>query len=459
VRYVKGAMGFPTGLPESSGLLLEKIVPAEVSVGQPFSYEYRVSNLTDFHLHQVVVTDRVTDNFTTSSSDPPAQVSGGVATWNLDALGPRETKSIKVTGSASAEGTITTCGWATYSPILCCPIPVTKPAIELTKTMPANVMQCDPIPVRLTVRNAGTSRLTGVKVVDSLPDGLTADSSTSFDVGTLEAGQSRDLSFNARASRTGHFVNPARATSDQNVEATAEAAVTVCKPVLEITCEAPARVIAGRAIEVCFTVRNTGDCACNNTTLQVTIPGGVRFTSATEGGTSSGAGVSWNLGSIEAGGSKRVCFTAASDTGGTYNFTGTANCVCAEPASTTCTTTVEGVPGVLLEVIDTVDPIEVGQTTTYIIRVTNQGNIPITNVRIVGTRDPAQEYVEGTGVSEVTRVQEGIGTATVASVAPKATIEWRVVMRATAVKNAVLRVVMTCDQLGEREETETTNQY
>src|SRR5215467_17088 len=43
-RWVRGAMGFPTGLRESSGLMLEKTVPAEVLAGQEFDYAYKVSN-------------------------------------------------------------------------------------------------------------------------------------------------------------------------------------------------------------------------------------------------------------------------------------------------------------------------------------------------------------------------------------------------------------------------------
>lgn len=39
-------MGFPTGLRESSGILLEKVVPAEVLLGKPFSYEYKVVPIT-----------------------------------------------------------------------------------------------------------------------------------------------------------------------------------------------------------------------------------------------------------------------------------------------------------------------------------------------------------------------------------------------------------------------------
>lgn len=456
-------MAFPTGVRETSGLLLEKVVPAEVMLGQPFSYEYKVINLTDFPLAEVTVMDRVTDNFQASDSTPRADsVAGGVATWRIGQLGPRETKTIKVTGSASTETTIVTCGWATYSPILCEEIRVVKPAIELAKTMPAEVLQCDPIPVRLVVRNSGSSTLTGVRVTDNLPSGLTTDagqSTVSFDVGTLAPGQSREFTFNARAARTGNYSNPAKVTSAQNVEAEAQASVRVVKPVLTIACEAPERAIFGRNFDVCLTVRNTGDAPSANTVVSLAL-GGARMVSATDGGTMSGANVNWNLGTLAAGATKRVCVTLVSDPGTTLNFAANAQGVCADPVSTTCRTEVVGVPGILLEVVDDPDPILVGSTTTYSIRVLNQGNSPITNVRVVGRTDPdSQEAVSGSGSTPVNLVAGGVEMGNVAVLGPKQQVEWKVVVRATAVENALFEVRMSSDQLREVMELESTNQY
>lgn len=452
-KYVRGSMAFPTGLRESSGLLLEKVVPAEVLAGKPFSYEYRVINLTDYHLSQVVVTDKVTDNFTASDAAPRADsVSGGVATWKIDHLAPRETKTIKVTGSASSEGTVTTCGWATYLPILCEPIKVVKPAIELVKTMPAQVTQCDPIPVKLVVKNSGTSALTGVKVTDTLPSGLSSDVATTFDAGTLAPGQSKEFTFNAKAARTGSFTNPAKATSTQGVEATAQASVKVVKPALEIACITPGlkegplgtkyTEFIGRPFEVCWEVKNTGDAPAANTVIELPVPSGLTFRSATDGGTATGGNLVWNVGTLAPGASKKVCATFAGATGGDYAFKASAKGVCAEPASTSCGVFIQGVNAILVEVVDDPDPIQVGEETTYTIRVTNQGGgLPLLDVAVKAAF-PA-EIDPGVASNGGTVAGKAVSWAPVPSLAVKQTITYTVKGKGLKAGDARLQVEVT----------------
>ncbi|MCC6234269.1 MAG: DUF11 domain-containing protein [Verrucomicrobiales bacterium] len=425
-------------------------------VGKPFSYEYRVINLTDYALTDVVLMDKVTENFRTSDSSPKADsLNGGVATWKIGGLGPRETKTVKVMGSASGEGTITTCGWATYSPILCEPIKVVKPAIELVKTMPAQVTQCDPIPVKLVVRNNGSSTLTAVKVTDTLPSGLTTDagqSSVSFDAGTLTPGQSKEFAFNAKAARTGSYNNPAKATSAQGVEADAQASVKVVKPALTIACITPPEKTGpmggkfaefiGRPFEVCFEVKNTGDAPSASTVVSLPIPAGLTFRSATEGGANSGGTVNWNIGSLAPGASKKVCVTLSGASGGNYSFSAAARGVCADPANTTCAVFIQGVNAILVEVVDDPDPIQVGEETTYTIKVTNQGGgLDLQDVAVKATFP--DEVTPGAASNGGSISGANVSWAPVPTLAVKQTITYTVKGKGTKAGDARLKVDVT----------------
>jgi uncharacterized repeat protein (TIGR01451 family) len=462
-KFIRGSMGFPTGLLESSGLLLEKIVPVEVLVGQPTSYEYRVINLTDYEIREVVVMDQVTSEFKPGDAEPKAEsVSGNTAAWRFASLGPKETKVIKVRGTANAEGTIVTCGWATYSPILCEPIKVTKANLQLVKTAPAEVLVCDPIPMKLVVKNTGSSALTQVKVVDTLPDGLTSSGqkTVTFDAGTLTPGQSKEFALTANAARTGKYVNTAKATSAQGVEAQDTATTVVRKPVLTIACEAPDERFIGRPIDVCVKVANTGDAASAGSVVELPVPSGLTFQGATAGGRLADNKVVWDVGSLAPNASKEVCATFTAATSGTMQFAPSARGQCADPVKSACQTRIAGIPAILLEVIDTDDPVEVGKTTTYVIEVTNQGSAPATNVRLVCDLEDSQEYVSGSGDSAVSAAGQRITMAPVASIAPKAKATWRVVVKATKVSNVRFKTSMTSDQLTRPvEETESTNQY
>ncbi|MCZ7637807.1 MAG: hypothetical protein M5U12_18280 [Verrucomicrobia bacterium] len=459
----KGSAAFPTGNPQSSAVLVEYLLPTEVIVGEPFDMIYRISNLTDGTLRDVIWTSDMPENFRADQATPePDRAEGGVALWNLGEFAPKQSKEIRIRGVARQEGTITGCGSVTYVPVVCDTIRVVRAAMELVKTMPGDVILCDPIPVRLVVKNTGSSALTGVRVVDDLPEGLLADGrrTVAFDAGTLRPGESKEFTFNATAARTGKFNNVAKATSAQGISAEDAKAVTVRQPLLEIACSAPDERFAGRPIEVCYTVKNTGDAPLANAKVDVVVPAGISFRGASAGGTLSGNIVTWPLGTLAPNATKEVCLTLVGEVVGTYSFSGTAAGTCAKPVTTACSTKVSGIPAILLEVIDIEDPIEVGKTETYRIEVTNQGSAPDTNIRIVCELEDAQEFVSGTGPTAVTAVGRQITMAPLASLAPKDKAVWQVVVRALKPANVRFKTTMTSDQLTRPvEETESTNQY
>jgi uncharacterized repeat protein (TIGR01451 family) len=441
-------MGFPTGMRDGSGLLLEKTVPAEVLAGQQFDYGYKVSNLTDYPIQLVTVMDRVTPNFTASSAEPrPTDTRDGVATWQIGTLGPKETKEIHVKGSTAEEGSITTCGWATYSPILCEDIKVVKPALQLVKNAPAEVVICDPIPMTLVVKNAGSSGLTAVKVNDTLPDGLTSDgrSNLSFDAGNLSPGESKEFKFNANASRTGEFMNKALATCAQNVQAEASSKTVVRSPILTLACSAPEQQYMGRTFDVTFNVGNTGDAPAAGTVLEVAVPQGLTARSASNGGQTSASRITWDLGSVAASGSQQVSATFAGANAGSFTFNPTVKGTCAKPVSSTCQTRVVGVAGILLEKADDPDPVAVGETTTYTVKVTNQGNADDNNVHMVVTVAAELTPVSATGDGSISG--QTVTFPVVPHLAPKEAVSYKIVARGVKAGDGRTRFELNSDML------------
>ncbi|MBN2505997.1 MAG: DUF11 domain-containing protein [Verrucomicrobia bacterium] len=464
IKYVRGSLAYPSGLQDGGGLLLEKTVRSEVMAGTPFTYHYKVSNLTPCEVRDVVVYDTMSSNFRMTASDPKAtEALADKATWRLGDIAPGAAKVIAVTGTVEDAGSMNTCGWVTYMPVLCEAMNVVKPAIQLTKQLPPEALICDPIPLTLVAKNAGTSPLTDVTVTDSLPAGLAAAGGATTlvcKIGNLAAGESRQIVTNLTASKTGNYDNTAKVTCAQGVQAQARAATVVRAPVLTLACNVPAERFAGRPVEMCLTVGNTGDAPAANTVVEALAPAGAVFKSATAGGRFENGRVVWNVGAVAPKGSSKLCATFVSEVPGTLAFSAKAAGVCAREVTTACQTRISGIPAILLEVIDIEDPIEVNNNETYEIVVTNQGSAPATNVKIVCTLEAAQQYISATGQTPATASGQTVSMAPVPSIAPKAKASWRVVVKAVKAGDTRFEVKMTSDQLTRPvEETESTNQY
>jgi uncharacterized repeat protein (TIGR01451 family) len=230
------------------------------------------------------------------------------------------------------------------------------------------------------------------------------------------------------------------------------------KPALALNCTAPAEVPAGRPVEVCLTVSNTGDAAEGKTIVTLPIPEASTVARTTENGVSSGTEVTWELPSLPAGATRQVCAFFGLREPGMLSFNATARGLRPDSVKTACSTKVIGIPAILLELADLEDPIEVGHEVTYEIKVTNQGSAAGTNIRLVCRLPESEEYVSSTGATAVRAEQRVITTDALPELAPKAAVSWRVVVRATRAADARFKLQLTSDQfqrpIDEEESTE-----
>ncbi|MEM8834881.1 MAG: hypothetical protein AAGD00_03570 [Planctomycetota bacterium] len=455
-------LAFPTGDVESSALMLYQVMPMQVRRNSGFDVEYHVHNLTDGTLQNVMVMLESTDNLNIRSSDPQATTSGGSTNFNIGDLAPRSTRIITINAEADRVGIASNCISVSYNNILCAATEVVEPAIEIAKTATPRVLLCEPITLTYRVTNTGTGPAENVTVSDTLPRCIEVNgrNSVSIPVGTLMAGESRDVSVVAEATCTGTFGSSASAMSGDLSASSGQPETVVVQPVLEIECEARDFQFLGRNATYTFTVRNTGDGEARDARISASIPGNTTMVRASDGGSAAGGNVNWSLGTLGPNQSRSVELVLGSSTASTARVTARAEAFCAEPVSTSCETEFRGIPAILLEVVDVTDPVEVGQQTTYIIRVTNQGTADDTNVRIVCELPAAQQFVSAGGATSASTRGNTISFAPVARLAPKAVVEWSIIVRANDEGDVRFGAELTSDNLTSPViETESTNLY
>lgn len=456
-------------------IMCTKSGPGVVTEGDNFDFTITVSNPSNIDARDVTLTDTLPSNVAYVSSSPMGQNSGNTVTWNMGSLEAGGSRTATVTVKATSPGRAVNKARVSaengaLSHDCMAETMVNKrlqAALTITCTCPSQVITCDPIVWNCTITNTGDGAAEGVVVNCRLPDGLVCDGrsgTTEHFIGTLQAGESRTITSNCTASRTGTFTKTCTVSATNANSAEAACTTTVKQPALTITKSSSRQVWKlGRPITWSITVTSSGDVPAKDVMLTDMVPAGTTFKSASGGGMASGNQVTWNLGTLNVGQSKTVEMVTTANTQGTIRNTATVRAYCAPDASADAEVRVEGIPAILLECIDVDDPIEVGGTETYVIDVTNQGTSPDNNVVIKVTLPPEQEFVSAVGAGGVRHTVSGklITFAPFGPLQPKARATYRVVVKAIAVGDVRLGVSLTADSTtsGPVSETESTHQY
>ncbi|MFZ4575860.1 MAG: DUF7507 domain-containing protein [Phycisphaerales bacterium] len=437
---------YPSGRQVDAVICVDRQYPSAVSVGQAFDYFINVKNVSGVAVDSVVVDETLPGGFTWGSSNPNGTKNGNIVSWNLGKMNPGETRTIKVSGTAGDVKSIASCATLTYLIPVCQEIPVVKPALAISKTATAAAVLCDPIAYEITVTNTGTGVVRNVKVSDNLPAGVTtADGKSTFaaTVDSLRPGESKKFPFSAKASKRGTFANTASASADGGLTVNSNATSTVItQPELTISAQCSGDVRIGKDVTVKYTVTNKGDAACN-TTVNATLTGGA-FKSADNGGTGAGNAVTWNIGSLGAGQSKVLSVVMTTNSAGQVGSQATASCACSSPVSANCSVNVRGVPDLgTLVTDDNVDVVLVGAEHDYRVEVKNQGQVPLTNTKMVVKLPEGMTFVRSdNGKAVGNTVVFEFGT-----VAPGKTATGKFFVRATKAGELLVIGETTCSEI------------
>lgn len=352
-----------------------KKVPPQAALGDEIACELDVTALSC--IGNVVVVDHVPDGASFVRSDPPADVNGTAITWKLGDIDVLQSVVLKVWLKAEREGSLMSCATIAADPRICAGTVVGKATLTLDKSGLATAPLGADVTYTLAVKNTGTAAAHGVVVSDPAPDGLTGDS-VNVNVGDLEAGQSTNITATFKADRRGKVCNDATVTASNCDKVTAEACTDVQAAGIKIDKSGDQTQILGRKAAYDITVSNTGDTELTNITVVDTAPDGTSIAEAADA-TVAGQKATWTIESLAAGDKKDFTIKLTGQTAGEHDNVATVKAGALSDSAQVATVW-RGVAGVLLQLVDDPDPIQVGDNVTYTIRVINQGFADIHNV-------------------------------------------------------------------------------
>jgi len=296
-------------------------------------------------------------------------------------------------------------------------------------TAPNKVMIGQEQRVKIELRNPGSGDATGVMLFENVPQNVkhAAGPALEFEIGTLKAGETRELELVLLAEKAGKTVNVLSARADGNLQVQQQVEFEVIAPELTVDLNGPERRYLERPATYEVSVENPGTAAAHDVQIITKLPKGMRFVRANNMGEYDAAthAVYWSLAELPEGERGTVELVAMPIETGPQTLEVESRAGEGLSDQTQREIVVDGLAAIMFELRDLEDPIEVGGETGYEIRVVNQGTKGAANVQIAVNLPPGMQLVSAEGETQHTAQHGKILFDPISELAPKADTIYR----------------------------------
>ncbi|MCA9001041.1 MAG: DUF11 domain-containing protein [Planctomycetes bacterium] len=455
----------PTGKISTSELLLIRDLPRAIDRGQTFEYTLTVKNRSERALTGVSLEERLPETIGLVGSDPTVDVfTGNSARWGLGTLEPGAAVTVTISAVARGDGALVSQAQVRYDSPLEGVFQVVSPALSLELSSPESTVPGENFEVQVTVHNSGSGSARHVDVSAALPEGLVTEEGSNGAQWILEElppGASETLTFTARAERSGSFASTAEASmgASETVSATG-GSILVQDTRLAVAISGPTKFYLGQAGKLLVTVKNVGGAIARDVRLEQALPAGVSLQRASSPAEQTDNVLAWSLGDLEPGTETAITLYLMPSQTGSLDLVASAQADTGMAAEGNYSAPMEGISALTFTIEDLQDPVPVGESLTYLVKVENKGTAPGEDILVVVTMDEGMQLVHAKGPTNGRTDGNKILFNPLESLKPGATATWQLVLQSDRIGDLRLGAALTSKRL-ERpvEVTESTQFY
>ncbi|MEX2174723.1 MAG: CARDB domain-containing protein, partial [Pirellulaceae bacterium] len=368
----------------SPSLRVDLAGPQGITVGKPASYVVSIVNEGEAAAQEVQlrldIPGFVTVANSQASSGEALLHADGRLLWTLPAVDARAHETLRLELVAS-EGQAFDLGveWACRPSSTQASIEVKQAQLQLSLAGPADMTFGDEKPFTLSVANPGNGD--AENVVINLSSGQ--NRRQQIEVGTLPAGEQKELQVTIVASEAGEMEIHAQATGDGDLVASAAGKVLVRKAELAVIVEGPALTGAGAEALYRVIVQNVGNATADNVQLAAAFPAAATYVGGVEGATSASGSLKWKLSALPAGSERAYELRLQLSAAGSNRIAVQAQTGAGISASGEVETLVEAAADLKLVVNDPAGLLPTSELAVYEVQVMNRGSEAARQVKIV----------------------------------------------------------------------------
>ncbi|MHB8865213.1 MAG: DUF7507 domain-containing protein [Pirellulaceae bacterium] len=397
------------------GLAMRASGPPTAAVDATLVYRVEVQNPGDIVTRGVTLSDVLPPNLQFLSSNPPAQIFGDRAQWQLGDLTPKSTQVVEINVRATAGGAVryvfkaaSAEGLQTEAAV---DTQIAQPALRLNVDGPPTATVGQRIQFRIEVTNTGNLAVENVTVTDrfdaSLEHAEGLPNPIQKVIGRLEPGQTEQFAVGFLVRRAGQICHILEITSaggqyaQQQVCLTASESTVPAQSRVQVIKTAPQEARVGQNVQFSTQVTNTGNVPLRNVRITDSYDPPLEPRESTPGWDSAALAAGqlvWILAQLQPGETAQrdvLCLCTREADSATSRVTVTADENISEVAQATLrilpaapaaggadrSAPPTSTAGQLsLEIFELGDPIRVGEATDYEIRIRNNRSVGDQNV-------------------------------------------------------------------------------